>query len=427
MGTLSPRSARLVAPSMRVTDDSRDPAVPDQHPDLARSADPARSGPFAHRYRRYGHTAKRKGMRQASQGPAPSHAKSRPAREGRDQARRHRAGSGGAVAIRGLAADVVQTLAQLDAPALRALAGATPDELTRLARLARQQPEEVQRLADQYGAEVLRRLRVTPCGTTGELEAALRQARARIREPLPGLFGSVDVARPPAGWTFRDSPSQEGRVLVLRTDVAAGDPRGEPLSGYFIRAYEPATATFEFREAFLRTLPPWTPAGLPLVRGRGTPTAAYVTMYQMRKLGVRPGTLRLLRMRMIENVETILHLEWLRRRNPGRSLDELIGQTASVRYAETAIIQSGHRISAIRMELATPDTRCAPIGTLLAETEQTALDERGPAEQARLRAEHERLLRRYGFTCEMVVPMDYDIAITLAPHPATLAVGPRIR
>ena len=426
METPSPHSARLVAPSMRVRDASPDPAMPDQHPDLARSADPARPGPFAHRYRRDGHTTKRKRMRQAFHGPAPGHAKGWPARTARDQARRHRAGPGGAVAIHGLAAEVVQTLAQLDAPALRALAGATPDELTRLARLARQQPEEVQRLADQYGAELLRRLRVTPCGTTGELEAALRQTRARIREPLPGLFESIDVARPPAGWTFQDSPSQEGRGRVLRTDVATNCPRGEPLSGYFIRAYEPATATFEFREAFLRTLPPWTPAGLPLVPGRGTPTAAYVSMYQMRKLGVTPGALCLLRLRMIENVETILHLEWLRQRNPGRSLDELIGQTASVQYAETAIIQSGHRISAIRIEMATPDARCAPIGALFAETERDALDEHGPAERARLRAEHERLLRRYGFTRELVVPMDYDIAITLAPHPAMLAAGPRM-
>src|SRR3712207_7982394 len=51
-----------------------------------------------------------------------------------------------------------------------------------------------------------------------------------------------------------------------------------------------------------------------------------------------------------------------RQRNPDRSLDELIGQTASVQYAETAIVQSGHRISAIRMDTSTPDTRCGPIG-----------------------------------------------------------------
>ena len=81
-----------------------------------------------------------------------------------------------------------------------------------------------------------------------------------------------------------------------------------------------------------------------MLPGGGSPTIQYMTIYQLKKLGVpaRSATVKQITMQDIENVETIVHLRWLTQQFPGVPAEALIGKTASVAYSRTSAIQSGY-------------------------------------------------------------------------------------
>ena len=56
-----------------------------------------------------------------------------------------------------------------------------------------------------------------------------------------------------------------------------------------------------------------------MLPGGGSPTIQYMTIYQLKKLGVpaRSATVKQITMQDIENVETIVHLHWLTQQFPG--------------------------------------------------------------------------------------------------------------
>src|SRR5262245_3988217 len=169
--------------------------------------------------------------------------------------------------------------------------------------------------------------------------------------------------------------------------------------------------------------------GVQMVAGRGTPTVQFVTLYQLKLLGVPAGEPTLWRrilyqlkhlgipfaghgvvtkfkMSTIQNFETIVHLHWLRQKHLGASLDQLIGFTASVKYAETTAVQSGYR--------RVGGTRYVP-----AEEWENAIDclmgfhEKGN----RVRIdENNALLQKYGFVRSTVMKQNFDIAFDVAPQ-----------
>ena len=63
---------------------------------------------------------------------------------------------------------------------------------------------------------------------------------------------------------------------------------------------------------------------------------------------------RLLVWKNVINIDSALHLAWLRRQFPDAPLDELFVKTFSYRYGETAIIQSGHGVESVKATDAAP-------------------------------------------------------------------------
>ena|GEM_PF-3309645 len=181
------------------------------------------------------------------------------------------------------------------------------------------------------------------------------QLRKRVVEPIPGLYENIplDPNDLPSGWGItNEDVFKSNTISFIDTKVEFDFGDGRIGKGTFSRIYDSESKTLTLRHAYLQDphvpdverLPNWIMAGPPLDPSRGTPTVAFFTMYQMKKLDIPFGGLERVKWSEVVNDDTLLHLEWLRRNYPDKPLEELIVHTHSVRYAETSIIQSGHKI-----------------------------------------------------------------------------------
>lgn len=222
---------------------------------------------------------------------------------------------------------------------------------------------------------------------------------ARVATPKPGVFEDIGDANLD-GWNFEDMRTREwDGTIVFVTEVEVGGK-----TGYLERAYNPKTKTFEMRNAFLDKLPRWIEGGTPLVDGKGTPTVAYLTMRQMKMLGVNYAALEHVKMSTIQNVKAIIQLHVLRQK--GVDPDVAVMQTHSIQYAETTIVQSGHKVVAAHVS---GDTWTKPLDFLLKHYEKG-----DPVVAAR----HDQLIREFGeglVTRDTVVWMNYDIHLDVVP------------
>ncbi len=301
-----------------------------------------------------------------------------------------------------------------------------------LVGLSTQDRPRAEHLAEEYGREAASRyVRYNPVRSLDELKAALQRDRRRVRAQVRGLYESIDVNQCPAGWTITNDRQREpDGTLLIRTDVIG--PNGA--TGFFERGFNAAKQRIELRNAFMRhngmtdELPAWVSGmGVPMVPARGTPTVQYFTLYQSKLLGVPagqirrwrrfhhrlrvrdglfadPGVVASIKMSTIQNLETILHLHWLRQRHRGVALSELITHTASVQYAETTAIQCGYRVVEARYVPA--DEWENEIGILLAHFE---------AGNPQRHAEHDRLLARYLFDRQTVLKQNFNIELAVVP------------
>ncbi|HTL84067.1 MAG TPA: hypothetical protein VL856_02725 [Acidimicrobiia bacterium] len=245
--------------------------------------------------------------------------------------------------------------------------------------------------------------------TTGEQEPAesVKRPSGRVEAPRPGLYENLNVDHDPPGWVLNESNiKMEGTKRVIRTDVQG--PNGK--TGYCIRAYDPFTKKLEMREALLEDLPRWIDdGGVPLVEGKGTPTVAYLTMRQMKHLGVEYGELTTVKMSSIQNIRAIIELHLARAQ--GIDPNVAVLDTHSVKYADTSIVQSGHRVVGAKVG---GNVWEKPLDALLEwrETRGT-YGVRDPA----IAAEHDKMIAEYGkglVTRDTVVWMNYDIELQLS-------------
>jgi hypothetical protein len=254
----------------------------------------------------------------------------------------------------------------------------------------------------------------------------------------PNLYESMDASTIPPGWRFdsldADPEDDGGKVIRVRTEVT--DPK--EAKGLFERAFNSDTGELELRLAFLRLsglgqgVDPWVKGGkIDMIQGRGTPTVHYVTLCQMKALGISGGAPSLRRriayllkkwlgrslageavitkvkMSTIQNIETIVHLHWLQQKHPGASRDALLIHTASVRYAETTLIQSGYRREGGVRFIRGPMREIGVIGDLMNFQEDGNL--------ARIK-EHNDLLARHGFDRNTIMEWNFDIEFDVSPQ-----------
>jgi hypothetical protein len=261
------------------------------------------------------------------------------------------------------------------------------------------------------------------------LETQLARARKQVKDKLPGFFEGIDPnGPPPAGFRFRnvetvetatgtvpktgDWPADGKRIVTTQIEGPGGT------EGVFMRTYDPATGTIEMKYAFLKLhgkeqgIPEKVQHAGQQMTAEGSPTVQYMTIYQLKRLGVPAGDasgVKQVWMDNIQNVETIVQLHWLRKQYPLATPDELIAQTASVKYARTSAIQSGYQpAGAYKLS----GGYYEKIGVLLRRQEVDA--ETRIAAPKRI-AEHDALLEKYGFTRETEMLRNFNISFGVAP------------
>ncbi len=276
-----------------------------------------------------------------------------------------------------------------------------------LASLAEEDRPQAERFAVEYGQEAANRcVGFHPVRSLAGLEKWLQKDRQKVKSRVAGLYESIDVQDCPSGWDIKNRViDEEDSTQAVQTDVVG--PNGAP--GFFERAYNATEHQIELREAFVwmngmtEALPTWVEdVEVPMVPDRGTPTIYFFTLYQLKLLNV--GLAKSIKMSRIQNIETNVHLHWLRRRHPTASLSELIAHTASVDYATTIAIQCGYRVSKIEYVLA---KEC--------EVEIGALMDHFEDGNPKRRTEHDNLLAQHDFDRSTVMKMAFDIKLSLVP------------
>jgi hypothetical protein len=159
------------------------------------------------------------------------------------------------------------------------------------------------------------------------------------------------------------------------------------------------------KNAFLGDAPSWIQNDVPMVPGKGTPTQTYMTLRIMKILGVGFGEPVIAKMSTIQNIEAIMQLEQQVR--AGVPQDQAVMNTESVTYGKTNIQQGGNQIDSAQVE----GGRRTPIGDLLDHYE-THGRPGGPKDPAVV-AEHDALLKKYGFQRTDEMLWDYDIELKL--------------
>ncbi len=201
----------------------------------------------------------------------------------------------------------------------------------------------------------------------------------RTEAPVSGLYESI-----PNQTHFASGPV-EIKIYDMGAKGHIGyiDLNGK-IAGTIHRRYDPQSKTLFFEGANLygedgrsATKAPGFlnfPGVIPLVKDRGIPTQAFVTLQIMKQLGIKYGELAHAQTNMINNIRTSLQLiqshavkDWLtlhpKTQPPTEVLLQAIRETHSVSYIETVLTQSGHKVVATRMN--DKDLRWLSLKTLL--------------------------------------------------------------
>jgi len=233
---------------------------------------------------------------------------------------------------------------------------------------------------------------------------ATTERQPRVTEAVGGHYEGIDIEGVPHGWKIVDErvrPNDAG-VVIARTEVL--DPAGRRC--VFMRRYDPQTKQLVMEAAFLHPdSPRWVTHEGQMMTSKGTPSQSYWTMRQMRKMGIAFGEVQKVKMSTIQNVETILQLE--RAKLDGRPLEAVLPTTASVKYANTPLTQSGGRIVPGSVKK-TPGKRMR-LGDLLAALENS------PHYGDARKIQYAKLLEKYGFARDAEVEFDFNITFDIAP------------
>ncbi len=234
------------------------------------------------------------------------------------------------------------------------------------------------------------------------------QANARIHDPVPGLYDSIDPNVTPPGWRIVDreagpAPHPDHPTWIhLVEDVIAPDGS----TGWIQRAYDPETMTVVMENAFLEKLPRWVHIGTPLRPDKGTPTVAYLTLRQMKRFEIQFGEVETVKMSTIQNVEAVMQLEQMHR--SGIPREKAVAKTHSVDYTTTSIEQSGHSIVNVAIDVS--KAWRWRLGDMM-DHFRVPRDRRA------------KLFAEYNLGPDDKVLVNYDIMIKLAHHPMAPKAG----
>ena len=127
----------------------------------------------------------------------------------------------------------------------------------------------------------------------------------------------------PPGWRVEDKLTTADGTIRLRSTLTG--PNGE--SGMVVRGFDGVTLYLE--KAYKSTLPSQL-SNVPTFTGP-VATINFLTARACRIMGVTHDNLQHIRISRVQHQPLVMHLDWLRRRYPQRSLEELIDHTTWAR------------------------------------------------------------------------------------------------
>ncbi|MEO8707238.1 MAG: hypothetical protein ABI867_44840, partial [Kofleriaceae bacterium] len=163
-----------------------------------------------------------------------------------------------------------------------------------------------------------------------------KPATNRITDPVDGLYDGVDdafkaVMTDAGELTLYDQEEYVVGKIILTTHAKL--PNGK--TGWIQRVYDPITKSLEMSNVFLDDLPTRVRTPGTQLDSQGTPTQAYLTMRQMKSVGISYGTLKTVKMSTIQNIRSIIELNAALK--AGVPIDTAVLDTYSITYAKTAL------------------------------------------------------------------------------------------
>jgi hypothetical protein len=173
--------------------------------------------------------------------------------------------------------------------------------------------------------------------------------------PVKDLYKNVDTRPPPEtkDWDIKlgdvevpDPKKPHIQTLTTKVQVKGGG------HATLTRTWDSKAKRFTMENIKMEGMPKKVMTDPPL-QADGTPTSAYLTMLQMKKLKIGYGEVRRVKMQNVRNFETTLEVHFLTKlADKPVSMNEAVRQSKSVRYGRTPIEQSG---SAVVVERVTWD------------------------------------------------------------------------
>jgi hypothetical protein len=173
----------------------------------------------------------------------------------------------------------------------------------------------------------------------------------RVTQTVRGLYDAIPE-KLPSHWSAEERVSPGARSITLRHDGG-----GEAL---FNRSYDEGSKTLSLGMAYVDwksypngihdgAVPRWIEAPVPLVEGKGVPTVVYVTLRQMKQMGIPYGGLKVIDAHNVKNSDSYLNIPDMAKR--GLSTEEAVRETSTYKYMETIAMQSGHKVVGVSYEI----------------------------------------------------------------------------
>lgn len=137
-------------------------------------------------------------------------------------------------------------------------------------------------------------------------------------------------------------------IIIERLDFNVEDSKG-----WFVRGYNNEKLEYQMIDSFFdKDLPRWIEdAKVPLVEGKGIPTALYMEIYMLKKLRVNPNILHKITILNVHELETIFQLHDLKRADYKTDLGILFKQTKLFKSRNNLIVQTAMKVSQMRIDV----------------------------------------------------------------------------
>src|SRR5262249_20669910 len=143
----------------------------------------------------------------------------------------------------------------------------------------------------------------------------------------------------PKDWEFKDTIDIDTpKQITVTTEIIYGGK----YKGKLTRTFDRKKKVLIMENIAVDKLPNKIKTDGIDLTAQGTPTSAYLTMRQMKLMGIEFAGLTKVKMTNIQNIPSVLKVAQLRKE--GKTWDEAVRLTKSVEYATTPIEQSGHEV-----------------------------------------------------------------------------------